>query len=198
VRQSAVKLSYWKGGTRGPGEALGGIAKRLVDIAVAILALILLAPIFIGTALLVRFSIGGPIIVADRRIGLGGKAFAQYRFRTTPKDAAVPSEAWVAAVADRLRASAIDCLPQLFNVLRGDMSLVGPDLAGPKDAPEVLLARPGVTGMHHHVPQGLRRQTSEIELDRLYVLHWSMWLDLKIACGALARAHAHDTIKPAR
>lgn len=197
MRQSAVKR-YWKGGTRGPGNALGGIAKRLVDIAVATLALILLAPILIGTALLVRFSVGGPVIVSDRRIGLGGKVFAQYRYRTTPRDAAVASDGWVEAVADRLRVSAIDRLPQLFNVVRGDMSLVGPDLAGWQDAPEVLLARPGMTGMHHHVPRGLRRQTSEIALDRLYVLHWSMWLDLKIACGALARAHAQDTIKPAR
>ena len=173
---------------------------------IASLALILLAPILAATALLIRASIGRPVINTERRIGLGGKVFAQYRFRTMPDDAALAPDGWGEAVGERLRASAIDRLPQLFNVVRGDMSLVGPEMVGAEaahhhpmqEAPELLLARPGVTGMRHHVPQGLRRQTSQIALDRLYVLHWSMWLDLKIACGALARVHAQDAIKPAK
>lgn len=151
---------------------------------------------------LIRLLVGKPVIVADSRIGLGGKVFAQYRFRTTPNDGALPG--WAASIVEALRASGIDRLPQVYNVLRGDMSWVGPQF-GPQDALnagaealEVLRARPGLTGMRHHVPRDLRARTAQGDLDRFYVLHWSMWLDLKIASGALARVHADDAITPIR
>ncbi len=120
VRRSAVKMGY-TGRT-----ALGAISKRAIDVTFATLAIVLLAPLLFAASVLVRVLIGGPIVLAERKVGLGGKVFAQYTFRTTPADGA-PANSWVEAVADGLRASGIDKLPQLFNVIRGDMSLMGPD-----------------------------------------------------------------------
>ena len=197
MRGSAGKIGYWR-------AAVGGLSKRSIDLFVATLATMVLAPLFLAVAVLITGLIGRPVIVAERRIGLGGKVFASYVFRTAPATGASIGRC-VTMVSDGLTASGLDRLPQLFNILRGDMSLVGPEALKPEDAlshftdtPELLLARPGLTGMHHYVPNRLRQQVSESDPGRLYVLHWSVWLDLCIAGGALVRVQAQRAIRPAK
>jgi lipopolysaccharide/colanic/teichoic acid biosynthesis glycosyltransferase len=176
----------------------------LVDVVFAALALVLLTPLLVATGVLIRLLIGRPVIVAERSVGLGGEVFALYKFRTTADDAAWAGE-WTEIIMQALRAARIDKLPHLYNVVRGDMSLVGPELVGAQQAqhfgietPEILLARPGVIGLRHYVPRALSAPIAGVGLDRLYVLRWSMWLDLKIVCGALARTHTQDASRPAR
>lgn len=197
VRQSVAKRDFPEGSPR--GAALGGIAKRTFDLVFATLALVLLAPLLIATWAVVRAVVGAPAILVERRTGLAGKIFDRYKFRTVAHNRTGRLSEWAELVAEALRASGIDKLPQLVNVVRGDMSLVGPEHAGGAETPEVLLARPGVTGMRHHVSPSLRAHAAQIALDRDYVLHWSMWLDFRIVCGALARtAQAPDAIRPAK
>lgn len=199
-----------------PGlAALGGLPKRAVDLTIAGIALVLLTPILLAIATLIRVLIGKPVILAEGMIGLGGRRFTRYRFRTALNHAGLlcrgsqarrsNHKTWIEFFGEGLRASSIDKLPQLLNVVRGDMSLVGPQLIAPENArcryaqaPEILLARPGITGMWRHTPRSLQTHATDIALDRHYVLHWSMWLDLKIVCGALARPHADDTSRPPR
>jgi lipopolysaccharide/colanic/teichoic acid biosynthesis glycosyltransferase len=114
-------------------------------------------------------------------------------------------EEWGENLGESLRATRLDKLPLLYNVVRGDMSLVGPEQVEAEagsghttNDPEVLSARPGVTGIRHHIPRSLRSQVAKIALDRFYVLHWSMWLDLRIVWGALTRVHTRDATKPAK
>lgn len=218
VRQSVAKPSISRSSAYGRSQlvALGGIPKRTFDLTIVGIALVLLTPILLATAGLIRILIGKPVLLAEGMIGLGGRRFARYRFRTAlddhpsfpprgPQVRRSNHKTWIELFGECLRASDLDKLPQLFNVLRGDMSLVGPQLIAPENAqcrcaqaPEVLLARPGVTGMWRHAPRSLRTHATTTALDRHYVLHWSMWLDLKIVCGALARVHADDTATPAR
>ena len=184
--------------------AVGGSLKRALDIVSATLALVLLAPILVVTGVLIRLMLGSPITVVERSVGLGGEIFGLLSFRTEPKSATSVSE-WSKAVTTALHESGIDKLPQLYNVMRGDMSLVGPELVEAQHAlhhgiegPELLLARPGVVSVRRHVLHILRPPTGEIGPERLYILRWSLWLDLRILCGALSRIHATAANSPAK
>lgn len=190
VRQSAA---YSPGGVGGR-TPLGGATKRAFDIVLSSMALLLLAPLLGTIWVLLRATIGNPVIRSEKRIGLRGKPFALYSFRMD----AWSKSAHEDAIAQAMRASGVDRLPQLYNVLRGDMSFVGPELAAEPATNEVLMARPGMMGMRHHVPRSLRRLTAEGGPEACYVRHWSMWLDLKIACGALTRIHAQQTSRPTK
>lgn len=192
---------------------MGGFPKRALDVAIAVIALAFLAPILIGAGLLVRLLLGGPIIRTERAIGLGGRQFGRYMFRTAVNDGhPAPSwrafgsddGAWVEFFGELLRRSDLDKLPQLVNVVLGDMSLVGPQAIAPQKAqshlsevPEVLLARPGLIGPWAN-PRNLPTCATDVALDGSYVRHWSMWLDLKIAWGALARVRADESNIPPR
>jgi lipopolysaccharide/colanic/teichoic acid biosynthesis glycosyltransferase len=173
-------------------SAVGGGLKRGLDVFLATLVLILLAPILVLTSVLIRALLGAPILVTERRVGLGGQVFALLSFRTEPNALSNP---WIEAVTTALRASGIDKLPHLFNVVRGDMSLVGPELIDAHHAqdygmegPGLLLARPGLVSVRRH---GLHiLGPSQIGPERLYIMRWSLWLDVRILCDALARSHA--------
>ena len=205
MRYSAAQKLYSESVVDGRKRAaVGGLPKRLVDVAFAALALVLLAPILVVTGILIRLLLGPPIIVVERSVGLGGKGFALVTFRTEP-DAATSVNAWTEAVTTALRESGIDKLPHLYNVVRGDMSLVGPELVGAQHAllygmegPELLLARPGMVSVRRQARHILRSSTGEIEPEHLYIMRWSLWLDLRILWGALARVHAADTVSPAK
>ena len=188
---------------------LGGGFKRTVDIVVSLVAIILALPLMLFAAVAVRRFIGGSIIFRHRRIGYEGRRFHCYKFRTMGPDAdaalqqhfAANPEAereWkerqkltddprVCSIGRLLRKSSIDELPQLFNVLRGDMSLVGPrpivDEEVGRYGPHLhacFRARPGVSGMWQVNGRSRVGYDKRIMLDRYYVRHWSPWLDLKI------------------
>jgi exopolysaccharide production protein ExoY len=172
---------------------LGGIRKRAFDITLASVALIVLAPILLATAGLVRFLMRKSVFVIDECIGFGGKTFIRYQFSSMVDERADTSSAlprlnepsWAESLDDALRASGLDKLPLLFNVLRGDMSLIGPRPMTVRQLshynrlmPEYLLARPGITGVWRRTHK--RRRASQIALNRYYVRYWSVWLDLAL------------------
>jgi exopolysaccharide production protein ExoY len=189
---------------RGP---VGGIAKRAIDIALSLTALVLLAPMMVMVAVVISVAMGGPIIFRHDRIGFNGRMFRCYKFRSMVVDAdevlsrylaGNPSAAmeWrqrqklqhdprVGCLGKVLRKSSLDELPQLYNVLRGDMSLIGPRPVVPDElerygvyAEECLSTRPGVTGMWQVSGRSSVDYSTRVALDRYYVRRWSLWLDL--------------------
>src|SRR5262249_42474120 len=113
---------------------LGGIRKRAFDIILASIALIVLSPLLLATAVLIRFLMHKSVLVADECIGFGGRSFVRYQFASLVEESADMSSvrlrfnepSWAERLEDALRTSGLDKLPLLFNVLRGDMSLIGP------------------------------------------------------------------------
>jgi Undecaprenyl-phosphate glucose phosphotransferase len=173
--------------------------KRLTDIIVAALALILLSPLLLAIALLVRLSSPGPVLYKQERMGLDGRTFQMLKFRSMRIDAEAETGAvWAREVDNRrtllgtlLRKTSLDELPQLWNVLRGEMSLVGPRPERPvfvhqfrREIPHYMLrhkVKAGITGWAQ--VNGWRGNTSlrrRIECDLYYIQNWSYALDLKI------------------
>jgi exopolysaccharide production protein ExoY len=165
---------------------VGGHVKRAIDLALALTALMFLAPLFVLVAILLRVGLGRSVLVAERHIGFAGKVFTTYTFDTSPIGRA--GDPAIAACLASLRDSQIDRLPQLLSILRGDMSFVGPrpvtlDVFGRHGnfAPDYLLAKPGLVGLRPSDRSGMfdyaKRATA---LDRYYVRRWSVWLDLAL------------------
>ena len=105
----------------------GGAWKRVIDVVVAGVALVVLTPIMLMIAALIRLSTEEPIYYCERLIGLGGRTFVGYKFRI-PVTNAEGAIGWVECLAEGFRRSSLDQLPRLFNVMWGDMSLIGPQL----------------------------------------------------------------------
>jgi exopolysaccharide production protein ExoY len=190
-------------------QPVGGILKRAIDVLGSLVLLVLLAPLLLCTLVLVGAFVGGPVIFRHRRIGVGGTRFICYKFRTMVPHgdevlgrylAANPdaAEEWertrklrddprVCSVARILRKSSLDELPQLFNVLRGDMSLVGPRPIvedeirnyGPYFE-ECFQARPGLSGLWQVSGRNGISYKHRVALDRCYARRWSVWLDMRI------------------
>jgi sugar transferase EpsL len=169
-----------------------GAAKRALDVVVAALALVVLSPLLAGLALAVRVLLGGPVLFRQRRPGLGGRPFELLKFRTMTdrRDATgtlLPDEVRLTAFGRWLRATSLDELPELVNVLRGDMSLVGPRPLLMEYLPlytaeqarrhEVL---PGITGWAQVNGRNALSWEDRFALDLWYVEHRSLGLDLRI------------------
>ena len=159
----------------------------------ASLALLLLAPIMLMVAGLVRLVMGGSAIFAHKRVGFGGRTFVCYTFRTMVVDGEEEQRRHLAidprvdCLGNILRKSSLDQLPQLFNVLRGDMSLVGPRPVVPEEiarygrhAQACFRARPGLTGMWQVRRRNGESDAARIARDLYYARHWSLWLDLAL------------------
>ena len=170
---------------------LGGAWKRACDVAIAGLALLVLMPLMLATAALIRLLAEGSIFLSERLIGRGGRIFLGYRFRI-PIAKSETTSRWANRILNSLRASSLDQLPQLINVIRGDMSLVGPR---PRSAAELsydfmreqecLRARPGFISIwQSHYPVVVD-EYAEIALDRHYVCNWSARLDFALLCKAI-------------
>jgi exopolysaccharide production protein ExoY len=198
------------GVSRGEAQApVGGLPKRILDIVVASIALVLLLPMMLMVSVLTRIFMGGPVIFAQQRVGLGGRMFTCYKFRTMVADGeemlrrhldAHPEAAreWketrklandprVGCFGSILRKSSIDELPQLFNVLRGDMSLVGPRPVVPDElgyygrhVRAYLKARPGLTGAWQISGRNRLSYADRVARDRHYVRHWSLAVDIAV------------------
>ncbi|BDG45215.1 sugar transferase [Saccharococcus caldoxylosilyticus] len=166
--------------------------KRLMDLIVSGIALILLAPLIIVIALLVRYKLGSPVIFKQQRPGLHGNPFYLYKFRTMTDERdengeLLPDHLRLTPFGQFLRKYSLDELPQLFNVLKGDISLVGPrpllmeylELYTPEQARRHEV-KPGITGWAQVNGRNAISWEEKFELDVWYVDHQSFWLDLKI------------------
>jgi lipopolysaccharide/colanic/teichoic acid biosynthesis glycosyltransferase len=164
--------------------------KRLIDFTLALLAICFFAPLFILTTLAVMLDLGSPVLFWQQRIGQGHRTFFLYKFRTLrlPYDQtgqSVPESERRSFLGRCLRGSRIDELPQLFNVLVGDMSLIGPRPLLPHDQPKNtslrLTVRPGITGWAQINGGNLVTTEEKGALDDWYIRHASLRLDLRIA-----------------
>ncbi len=181
--------------------------KRAMDIAGAIFGLIVFSPVLLLTSILIKIVSPGPVIFKQERVGYGGKPFMIWKFRTMEADAdasmhqmhiqnllknGVPMEKLgndprIIPFGHAMRISAIDELPQLLNVLRGEMSLVGPRpdvVYAVKDYPSWHFARfnsvPGLTGLWQVSGKNNKTYLEMMRLDLAYDSNRSFWLDLKI------------------
>jgi lipopolysaccharide/colanic/teichoic acid biosynthesis glycosyltransferase len=169
--------------------------KRLLDLFLASTAVIILSPALGVISSLVRMSSAGPILFRQKRLGVNGRVFTIYKFRTmVAHDEAslaglftYSADPRITPVGRILREFRLDELPQLFNVVRGDMSIVGPRPLLPEFLPyysdrdkERLLVRPGITGWQQVNGAAQRTWTERIALDVWYVNNASVWLDFKI------------------
>lgn len=166
--------------------------KRLVDILCSFAAIILLSPIMVVVALAVWKYLGSPILFRQVRPGLNGDPFTMYKFRTMldvrdSEGNLLPDEQRLTRFGRFLRSTSLDELPELFNVLKGDMSLVGPrpllmeylDRYTPRQARRHEV-KPGITGWAQVNGRNALSWEEKFELDVWYVDHWSLWLDIKI------------------
>lgn len=163
--------------------------KRALDAVVATILLILLAPIALVIGIVTSRDVGAPVIFWQRRIGKGGREFVLFKFRTyrapyTRNGEPLPSEARLSKTGNAIRSTRLDEIPQLFNILRGDMTLIGPRPLLPIDQPEDptlrLLVRPGVTGWAQVMGGTSVTAEEKDALDVWYIHHASPLLDLKI------------------
>lgn len=180
--------------------------KRLFDIVVVIPLLLALSPVLLVIALIVRFSMGSPVLFAQVRPGLYGRPFTMYKFRTMTD--ARDEQGRLLSDAERLtklgrilRSTSLDELPELFNVLKGDMSLVGPrpllmeylPLYSPEQARRHEV-RPGITGWAQVNGRNALSWEEKFEHDVWYVDNWSPWLDIKILWLTLVAVLRRDGI----
>ncbi len=178
-----------------PQAAVGGSAKRAFDLAVAVPATILLAPVMAGVAAWVRLDSPGPAIFRQRRVGAFGRPFTCLKFRSMEDGAegrgsglrVMEGDARITRAGRVLRRLSLDELPQLLNVIRGDMSIVGPRPTVPGQVAHYdaeqrrrLLAKPGITGMAQVRGRAAIPWSERIALDVRYVDEWSLALDLRI------------------
>jgi lipopolysaccharide/colanic/teichoic acid biosynthesis glycosyltransferase len=166
--------------------------KRVVDIIGASVGIILFAPVMLTVALLVLLTMGRPVLFRQLRPGLHGKPFVLYKFRTmrdacTPSGEPLPDELRLTQFGKWLRSTSLDELPELFNVLKGEMSLVGPRPLLmeylPRYSPEQARrheVKPGITGWAQVNGRNALSWEEKFRLDVWYVDHWNLWLDVKI------------------
>ena len=180
-------------------NTFNAFVKRTVDLVGAVCAIIVFSPIMLVTAIAIKLTSPGPLIYAQERVGLHNRNFKMYKFRSmdvqSPKKErgawTVPNDPRVTKVGKIIRKTSIDELPQLFNILKGDMSLVGPRPERPffvekfrEEIPRYMIkhqVRPGMTGWAQI--NGYRGNTSirkRIEYDLYYIENWTLGFDIKI------------------
>lgn len=181
------------------------LAKRLLDITLSSILLLALSPLFLVVSILIKLTSPGPVFFAQKRVGMNRRQFKMYKFRSMYKDAEARQKEFVhlnqmdgpvfkilndpriTPIGRKLRVTSIDELPQLWNVLKGDMSLVGPR---PPIISEVhryewlnhhrLSIRPGITCLWQISGRSDLNFQQWMDLDRKYIESWSFWLDLTI------------------
>ena len=198
-------------------DPLNAFVKRAFDAAVSLLLLVLLSPLFLVLSIAIKLSSPGPVFFRQERIGLNKTPFVMYKFRSMKVNDR-QDNAWSTSMDDRrtrigalLRKTSLDELPQLFNTLKGDMSLVGPRPEIPyyveqfrETVPLYMVkyqVRPGMTGWAQ--VNGYRGDTSipaRVEHDLWYIENWSVGLDLRIlfrtAFGGMMNGEKLEVSKP--
>jgi lipopolysaccharide/colanic/teichoic acid biosynthesis glycosyltransferase len=188
---------------------MGDLSKRLIDAVASALLLVLLSPLGLVTPILVRIVMGSPVLFRQRRPGYLGRPFLLLKFRTmreaTDRDGAtLPDADRLSPLGRWLRRTSLDELPQLWNVLKGDMSLVGPRPLLMEYLPlynrfearrhEV---RPGITGWAQVNGRNTATWPERFALDVYYVEHRSLWLDVRILLLTIWRVIRRDGISSA-
>ena len=169
--------------------------KEIIDIVGSVIGLVILSPLFLVVAILIKVDSKGSVFFMQERVGKDGKLFKIWKFRTMSVKApangfgysVTPNNPYLTRIGRFLRGWSLDELPQLINVLRREMSLVGPRPV-PKwqverytDVQRVRLSvKPGITGWGLIHGRNLLPWSKRIELDLWYVKHWSLWLDIRI------------------
>lgn len=186
-------------------KGLNAALKRGTDIALSSLGIVALSPVFASFALLVKITSPGPVFFASQRVGLDGKPFPMLKFRSMVRDAEklfpqleplsevegylfkIKDDPRITPLGRFMRRFSVDELPQLFNVLAGHMSLVGPRPPLPREVEKYsawhkkrLRVRPGITGPWQISGRSLLPFEDMVRLDIYYIENWSLWLDLKI------------------
>jgi len=184
------------------------LLKRIFDIAISLPAIIVLLPVFAVIVIAIRVSSKGPAIFRQERAGKDGRPFTFYKFRTMKVDADPfgPSpksdgDPRLTRIGRFLREYSLDELPQLFNVLKGNMSIVGPRPLYVSQVAEWnerqakrLLVKPGLTGLAQISGRGELTREEKLELDVKYVETASLWLDLKIILRTFAQIFSRKSI----
>lgn len=181
--------------------------KRLLDILISGLALIILSPLFLILAIIVRINLGSPVIYKQVRVGQGGKLFMFYKFRSM-RDAKdkngndLPDEVRCGKFGRILRATSLDELPQLWNIFKGDMSLIGPrpqmivnEIFFVKDRQISYGVKPGITGYSQVYGRNNVSWTRRMKNDIYYAKNLSFWLDVKIFFKTIAVVFEHSNIE---
>lgn len=183
--------------------------KRLLDIIIASIALILLSPLYAYVAYKVKKNLGSPVLFRQVRPGLNGKPFEMIKFRTM-KDAVdaqgnpLPDSERLTPFGKMLRSTSLDEMPELWNVIKGDMSIVGPrpllmeylPLYNEEQAKRHLV-RPGMTGHAQVNGRNAISWEEKFKLDTWYVENQSVWLDFKIMLKTVKKVLAKDDINEA-
>ncbi len=193
-----------------PMAGIGGVLKRGVDILGGTLAVVIFSPIMVAIAVAIRSTSDGPVLFKQRRVSLGGDVFWIYKFRTMSVESTqrgatewtTRDDARIHRVGRWLRKTSLDELPQLINVLKGDMALVGPR----PERPELIdrfrddwrgymvrqHVKAGMTGWAQ--VNGLRGDTSlkkRLQYDLFYIRNWSIWFDIRILFATIFRGFVH-------
>ena len=183
--------------------------KRILDFIAALLLLILFSPIMLWAAWRIRRELGSPVLFTQARPGLNAKIFKIYKFRTMSDERdkngnLLPDELRLKGFGAKLRASSIDELPQLFNVLKGDMSFIGPrpllveylPLYSPRQASRHSV-RPGITGLAQVNGRNDISWAAKLEYDDLYARNLSFLLDIKIALLSIKKVLKKEGVSKA-
>ncbi len=176
--------------------------KRVLDVVLALMALVLLSPLLVITAIFIVADSGLPVLFRQNRIGRGGREFGMLKFRSMVKNAAAlgpyfttDNDPRITRVGRFIRRTSIDELPQLINVLLGDMSLVGPrpdvpaqrSLYSDADWAMRCSVRPGITGLAQALYRSTSTEAQRLEADLRYAREHTLWLDARIIWWTLGR-----------
>jgi lipopolysaccharide/colanic/teichoic acid biosynthesis glycosyltransferase len=189
-----------------PQPSTTPVSKRIMDLVLTIAGLILLSPLMLVTALVVWIGLGSPVIFGQKRPGYKTKIFTIYKFRTMRdvKDASgklLPDSQRLTKLGKFLRSISVDELPELFNVLRGEMSIVGPrpllisylDRYSPEQNRRHNVM-PGITGWAQVNGRNALSWEEKFALDVWYVDNWSLWLDIKILFMSVGKVLKRESI----
>jgi lipopolysaccharide/colanic/teichoic acid biosynthesis glycosyltransferase len=182
------------------GYGFSAVIKRAIDIAGSVLLIAASAPFWIVTSMAVLLDDGGPVLIRQRRVGRGGKPYGMWKFRSMHGDPDSSAKNHVTRIGSLLRRYHVDELPQLINVLSGEMSLVGPRPERPELAAMILrdvpdfdlrsLVRPGIAGLAQVSSEYDTRPEVKLRYDLMYMCDWSVWLDVRLLLRAVSSSLA--------
>jgi len=170
-------------------------SKKIIDVVISGITLVILLPIFVIIGIFIKLDSKGPVFFVQERVGKDNKTFMVYKFRSmragTPdgaKEELGEESLYVTRVGKIIRRFTIDELPNLFNVVRGEMSLVGPrpshytqyDLIKMRTEAGIHKVKPGIAGYAQIMKTGGEDLEAKVKCDKYYVEHMSLWLDIKI------------------